>query len=37
MAEYRNFGTFQIPVDSFPETSGGGRIVILLRILKIHH
>ena len=31
------FGTFQIPVDSFEETSGGGRMVIELRILKIHH
>jgi hypothetical protein len=33
----RKIGTFQIPVDSFPETSGGGRIVMLLRTLKIHH
>src|SRR5712692_8720951 len=30
-------GTFQIPVDSFQKTSGGGRMVIPLRILKIHH
>src|SRR5712692_5730090 len=26
---YRNFGTFQIPVDSLQETSGGGTMVIL--------
>src|SRR6266852_8872686 len=33
----RKFGTFQIPVDSSQETSGGGRMVFASRILKIHH
>src|SRR6266852_1335339 len=32
-----NSGTFQIPVDSSQETSGGGRMVFASRILKIHH
>ena len=30
-------GTFQIPVDSSQETSGGGRMVFASRILKIQH
>ena len=33
----RKYGTFQIPVDSSQETSGGGRMVFASRILKIHH
>ena len=28
LKEHAENGTFQIPVDSFPETSGGGRMVI---------
>src|SRR2546426_992301 len=34
---YQKNGTFQIPVDSSQETSGGGRMVFASRILKIHH
>src|SRR5712671_2218742 len=37
MIPHQFYGTFQIPVDSSQETSGGDRIVILERILKIHH